>query len=508
MAIHTILLEDGSQITAGGEALPSIRQVTLTENVNTQEAFCWGSVFSSCLQVSLFCRELPVWAGQQLRLYREGQLQGVFWVDTAERTGKGIYLVTAFDALSRLDKDLTGWLSGLSHWPYTLSELAQLVCAECGLTLLEGELPCGDFPVGAFQGADVTGRRLLGWIAQATGTFCRATPQGQVALARYESRELTLRPGQESYYLQGSYAYEDEIGPIDQVQLRQNEGDIGTLYPADIAGENVYVVEGNPLLQAENATHLEEIAKNLYESMENVVYSPGKVTVPASLQIAPGQVISIADTQGDLRSFYVMERIRSAGTDSLVCRGVGSREKVRIANRQDVKALSGKVLQLQADVDGVLLQNENARGELTRLELQLGRMQTQVLQQQEEDKSLKTQLSTLEQSSRGLELRLEEMEQNGPQQVQTSTGYRFDKEGLWISKSGEEMENRLDHTGMYVRRSGQVILQANSQGVEAADVTVRNYLNLGQYARLEDFSDGADSRRTACYWIGDTYGTV
>jgi hypothetical protein len=130
----------------------------------------------------------------------------------------------------------------------------------------------------------------------------------------------------------------------------------------------------------------------------------------------------------------------------------------------------------------------------------LAGIRTQVRQQQEEGASLKTQLSTLEQSSGKLDIRISQIEEKGTQQVTTATGYRFDGDGLWISKSGEEMENKLDNTGMYVRRSGQVILQANNRGVEAADVTVRNYLTVGQFARLEDYQ----TNRTACFYIGGT----
>ena len=67
-----------------------------------------------------------------------------------------------------------------------------------------------------------------------------------------------------------------------------------------------------------------------------------------------------------------------------------------------------------------------------------------------------------------------------------------------IRTAAVEMENLLDHTGMYVRRSAQVVLQANNQGVEAQDVTVRNFLIIGENARLEDYSGD----RTACFYIG------
>lgn len=504
MAVHTLLLPDGSQISSGAEASVSIQRVELTQKVNTKQALTCGSVFSACLQVSLLSADgtLPLSAGQQLTLLRDGKKQGVFWVETAEKTGKGLFALTAYDSLSRLDQDLSAWLAGLSHWPYSLLELAQMVCRQCGLTLKTEQIPSGAFPVGAFKAREVTGRRILGWIAEAAGCFCRADGDGQVEFLWYTPRDLCLQDRGDTYYFRGSYHYEDPVDPIDQVQIRQDTKDVGTMYPADFSGENVYVVEGNPLLQAENSTYLEEIAQNLYERLSGISYFPGKVAVAGALEIEPGQIITVRDSQGTVRSFYVMERSRSAGKDTLLCTGVQNREKAAVSNRQDVSALSGKVLRLQVDVDGVLAQNETAAGDLAQLQLAVDGLRTQIKQTRQEGESLKTQMTELEQTGDKWELRLSKIEEGGTHKVTTSTGYRFDGEGLWIGKSGEEMENRLDHTGMYVHRSGQVVLQANNQGVEATDVTVRNYLHLGEHARLEDYSNGTDSRRTACFWIG------
>ena len=82
--------------------------------------------------------------------------------------------------------------------------------------------------------------------------------------------------------------------------------------------------------------------------------------------------------------------------------------------------------------------------------------------------------------------------------VTTSTGYRFDKDGLNIHKDGEEMHNTLDNTGMYVRRNKTDVLTANSDGVNAINLTARQYLIIGNNARLEDYQNG----RTACFYIG------
>ncbi len=87
---------------------------------------------------------------------------------------------------------------------------------------------------------------------------------------------------------------------------------------------------------------------------------------------------------------------------------------------------------------------------------------------------------------------------NGIDSVRTSTGYTFDKDGLKIGKSGEEMTNLIDNTGMYVRRSGDDILTANNEGVDAINLRARQYLMIGANSRLEDY----ETSRTACFFIG------
>ena len=86
--------------------------------------------------------------------------------------------------------------------------------------------------------------------------------------------------------------------------------------------------------------------------------------------------------------------------------------------------------------------------------------------------------------------------------VKTSTGYTFDKDGLNIHKDGEEMHNTLDNKGMYVRRDTEDVLVADSDGVNAINLTARKYLIIGSNARFEDYSNGTDSNRTACFFIG------
>ena len=86
----------------------------------------------------------------------------------------------------------------------------------------------------------------------------------------------------------------------------------------------------------------------------------------------------------------------------------------------------------------------------------------------------------------------------GIDSITTATGYRFDKDGLNIHKDGEEMHNTLDNKGMYVRKNSTDILTADSEGVNAVNLTARKFLVVGNNARFEDYS----SNRTACFYIG------
>lgn len=115
--------------------------------------------------------------------------------------------------------------------------------------------------------------------------------------------------------------------------------------------------------------------------------------------------------------------------------------------------------------------------------------------------SLRTEMAKIDLQSGKLALQLQSILDNGVDKVTTTTGYTFDADGLHIQKSGYEIENRLDHTGMYVTRSGETMLQANADGVIATDVKVRNYLIIGDHARFENYNNGTDEKRTACFWL-------
>lgn len=113
-------------------------------------------------------------------------------------------------------------------------------------------------------------------------------------------------------------------------------------------------------------------------------------------------------------------------------------------------------------------------------------------------------ISSLEQDADSVSIRISALEEDDEvTSVRTTTGYTFDENGLTIHKDGEEITNLLDNTGMYVSRGEDTILVANNEGVEAINLTAKQYLIVGLNSRFENYSTATDAKRTGCFYIGD-----
>lgn len=498
-----LVLPDGRELYSGEVGKDAILRLTLTAGVNDTRELTLGSVCAAMLEAELLIPsgELGLTAGEEVTLYwvtgENREKAGIFVADKPEKTGKGTYSLTAFDRVSRLDKDVTQWLEGLQDWPYALLDFGRLVCRQCGVELANTEIPNGDYQVQKFTARGITGRQLLFWVGEAACRFLRATPEGTLLLDWYTPAEKTVSASGEDFYYQDTLTYSDyRTAPIDRVQLRFDEKDVGTIYPPEAAG-NTYAVTGNYLLTAQDAQSLLPVAEALYGALSGVQFTPCKLTVPSRLGIREGQILRVQTPSGEELTAYVMSRTASRGRDTLECTGSYTREASAAVTSQSYKALSGKLLRLQTNVDGLTVENQDMAGNLAELALDVEGIRTKVSQQETKQEEMEEKQTLLEQNAQSITISVQEIREKGVSRVETETGYTFDKDGMRISKSGEEMENRLDNTGMYVTRSGEGILTANNQGVQALNLTARQYLVAGQHARFEDYTEG----RTACFWI-------
>ena len=101
-------------------------------------------------------------------------------------------------------------------------------------------------------------------------------------------------------------------------------------------------------------------------------------------------------------------------------------------------------------------------------------------------------------TSEDVELKIQQEIEGGAEKVITSTGFRFDEEGLTVEKSNKEIKTQITEDGMTVYKNDEEVLVANNEGVKAEDLHATTYLIIGTNSRFENY--GAD--RTGCFWIG------
>lgn len=503
-----VILPDGTQISSGTTGTDAILSCTLTQCVNEDQELTLGSVCAAMAELKILSYGgFAVEAGQELTLMQEDeagsrQQVGIFIAEKPTRPTANTVKLTAYDRVIRLDRDLTDWLNTLTGWPYTLQSLAKMVCDACSLALRDSPLPNGACPVEKFTGQAVTGRQLLRWIGELSGRFVRANADGSLEFAWYTPSETVLRPGGENYYFQNGFSYESYCTEaVEKVQIRQNEQDVGTVYP-NISGEvNAYIITGNPLASANTSGARIGIAQTLYEQLNPVRYTPCKLKLPSSAGVMPGQIVTVETAGGQMCSVYVMSRKSGGGVDTLECTGSRKRSSTGAVNHLSYRTLNGKILNLQTTVEGLRVENADMAGKTAGIAMDVEGIRSEVSRQQTDMSSIHTQLTSMEQNALAVELRVKTLAEEGTKRVETETGFTFDEQGLTISKEGTRMENLLNEQGMYVKRGTEVILKADQEGVTAVDVTVHNYLIVGDHARFENYSSGTDSSRTACFWI-------
>lgn len=122
-------------------------------------------------------------------------------------------------------------------------------------------------------------------------------------------------------------------------------------------------------------------------------------------------------------------------------------------------------------------------------------------------------ITSIEQTAEGLNIIVGEIatkEQDGNysvKRVKTDMGYSFNDDGMEIYAEGDEIHNLINNKGMYVTHiTGDIeeqVLTADANGVDAINLTARKYLIVGNHSRFENYNNGSDSKRTACFYIGD-----
>ena len=377
-----LTLSSGTELK-GGSPGSAVKSLTLHTAVNAGQEFTIGSAFSDYIEAEIWADpggSLQITAGDALTYYRKDDAGnrtkvGVFYAEKPTRTKRNSYKVTAYDTMSKLDADFSGWLhANQAQFPKTIWQLVQLACQRAGVTLASSSLPInGSYSVQAFYADDLTCRQIISWAAEAAGCYAHMNADGKLQFLTYTDKRSTAKitpdgASNSTAYYADSLSYEDyTVKAIEKVQIRQSDSDVGVIYPDSTTATNTYAVQGNLLLTTGTEANLKTVAQNLYNVLKSVTYTPCKVAVPSGSGLACGQIVHVKDARGREFDTYLMSATISSGKASFESVGSASRESSSAVNSQSYKNLTGKMLEIKTSVDGLTVTASELSGNYSEL---------------------------------------------------------------------------------------------------------------------------------------------
>lgn len=388
-----LTLPSGTELK-GGSPGSAVKSLTLHTAVNAGQEFAIGSAFSDYIEAEIWADpggSLQITAGDALTYYRQDDAGnrtkvGVFYAEKPTRTKRNSYKVTAYDTMSKLDADFSGWLhANQAQFPKTIWQLVQLACQRAGVALASSSLPInGSYSVQAFYADDLTCRQIISWAAEAAGCYAHMNADGKLQFLTYTDKRSTVKitpdgASNSTAYYADSLSYEDyTVKAIEKVQIRQSDRDVGVIYPDSTTATNTYAVQGNLLLTTGTEANLKTVVQNLYNVLKNVTYTPCKVSVPSSSGLACGQIVHVKDARGREFDTYLMSATISSGKASFESMGSASRESSSAVNSQSYKNLTGKMLEIKTSVDGLEVKASDLTGKYTDLKATVDGLSSEV----------------------------------------------------------------------------------------------------------------------------------
>ena len=388
-----LTLPSGTELK-GGSPGSAVKSLTLHTAVNSGQEFTIGSAFSDYIEAEIWADpggSLQITAGDALTYYRQDDAGSrtkvsVFYAEKPTRTKRNSYKITAYDTMSKLDADFSGWLrANQAQFPKTIWQLVQLACQRAGVTLASSSLPInGSYSVQAFYADDLTCRQIISWAAEAAGCYAHMNADGKLQFLTYTDKRSTVKitpdgVSNSTAYYADSLSYEDyTVKAIEKVQIRQSDSDVGVIYPDSTTATNTYAVQGNLLLTTGTEANLKSVVQNLYNVLKNVTYTPCKVAVPSSSGLACGQIVHVKDARGREFDTYLMSATISSGKASFESVGSASRESSSAVNSQSYKNLTGKMLEIKTSVDGLEVKASDLTGKYTDLKATVDGLSSEV----------------------------------------------------------------------------------------------------------------------------------
>ena len=336
--------------------------LTITSSITTNEDLDFGAC--ECAQMELTVSGLSKnISGKEFLLTQQfGSYElilGLFTVDsTPKQEDKDTRKIIAYDRMKRFNNDVSGWYN-LLDFPLTLKEFRDSLCAFIGIIQADSELVNDGMVVDKTINATMlNGRDVMRYICQINGVFGNINSNGQFRYIEIPKSEDVL--DQISIY-QSTESEEYAVPAIDTVQIRQEDGDIGGVSAGD--GENVYIIEGNPLVYGKTTSELIEIANKIKSVITGLSYRPASISTNGAPWREVGDRVSLETSDGTINTIIMSRTL--TGTQGMMdsYNSSGSQELTQAFNIEteiiQIKGLSAVLKRTVEEVSNKLTNLEN-----------------------------------------------------------------------------------------------------------------------------------------------------
>lgn len=345
-------------------------------------------------------------------------------------------------------------------------------------------------PLLGFNPAGYTERKIIGMVAGLYGRFAVIDRDGILRFRWYTPVDITIDG--DSYYDGGleKAGYGFSVGwlkcfvePLEETII---EGD-------DTADQGIYFE--CPWMNQERLVAI-------WEQVKSFTFHPvSQLAFFGDPRLDPGDIILLTDCSGATVAVPVMSIIHEFDggiRTEITAQGQSKTDVYEGPVQREVRRTTAKIIKKQNEIEISISEADKKMSSIT---LDVNNIKSEVRKQSDTVDKIQQDMTSVHQTAEDVSIKVQKIIDNGTSKVTTSMGYTFGDDGMHIAKNGEQISNLVDHTGIHVKRGEEVMLRANASGVNAADVTIRNYLIVGNHARFEDYTDGTDSERTACFWI-------
>ena len=456
-------------------------------------------------------REIAVAAGNKVKVYIDAAGFPTFYVSEVHRDENTNELsITAYDALYAAAAHYTDELNITA--PYTILQFINACAGVLGVSIqaYEDDLFELSYPTGINIEGPETIRDVLNAACEATLSVAYLNSSDVLVFKRFSnSAAADLAITKEDYFKLSSGNNRRLVKIVSATELGDNISAETTQ-----TGTTQYV-RNNPFW---------ELRDDIQTILDYAISAIGNLTINqfncewrgnAALEI--GDKISLTTKDNNLVYAYVID-------DVITYKG-GLEEKTQWDYKEDEQteanpvSLGDKLKQTFAKVDkankeitiqaadlsdykettedniaALVLKSNEISGSVESIREEQG---TAIDDLNEEIKQVKQDVST-KITPEAVEIKINEAISNGVSSVDTGTGFTFNQDGLTIEKTNSEMKTNIDEDGMKVYRNNEEVLTADNVGVNAINLTARQYLIIGQNSRIEDYN----SNRTACFYIG------